>query len=463
MAGGLVVRCTTEPREILPLDRVRSVCSARPAATGRPARLPRHRDDRARDGHRDRRLPRRPRLVGGRRLPPGPVAAPRPCRRAGAPHRIGRLHPADGWLVTYNGRGFDWPLLVTRYRMARRDRADPRRPPRPAAVRPARLPPPAEDARLRTVETGLLGTVRHGDIDGWEIPGRYLGFLRGGPAEPLADGRPPQRRGRPLARAPPRPARQRLRDAGSATDRAGRRPRSAWPARTLGRDGSTRRWSATTSPSRPSQRRRQAPAPRPIPLRPLRRATTGPNPPARSRGGRRACRRTSAARHGRPRVRAVGPLGGLRHSLDDRADRRRARPICCAACGRCDDAARRLGEPGGRSGPDRDRRLRSSSPSSASTGCATRSGRCGATGDGLALAERRRRLGRPEPRLEARPARPRATAATPSRRAGPRPSARRARPAAAAGRGPALTSAPGPGRAPDRTSRPSSAGRRPAR
>ena len=29
--------------------------------------------------------------------------------------------PASAWLVTYNGRGFDWPLLVTRYRMARRD------------------------------------------------------------------------------------------------------------------------------------------------------------------------------------------------------------------------------------------------------------------------------------------------------------------------------------------------------
>ena len=58
--------------------------SAGPAATGGPARLPRHRDDRARDGHRDGRLPRRPRLVGGRRLPPGPAAAPRPCRRTGA-------------------------------------------------------------------------------------------------------------------------------------------------------------------------------------------------------------------------------------------------------------------------------------------------------------------------------------------------------------------------------------------
>ena len=31
------------------------------------------------------------------------------------------------------------------------------------------------------------GLHRHGDVDGWEIPGRYLGFLRGGPAEPLAE------------------------------------------------------------------------------------------------------------------------------------------------------------------------------------------------------------------------------------------------------------------------------------
>src|SRR5688572_27357044 len=26
--------------------------------------------------------------------------------------------PADAWLVTYNGRSFDWPLLVARYRLA---------------------------------------------------------------------------------------------------------------------------------------------------------------------------------------------------------------------------------------------------------------------------------------------------------------------------------------------------------
>ena len=70
---------TTEPREI-PLDRDQPGGPARAAAAGRAARLPRHRDDRARDGDRDRRLPDRPRLVGGRRLPPGPAAAPRPRR-----------------------------------------------------------------------------------------------------------------------------------------------------------------------------------------------------------------------------------------------------------------------------------------------------------------------------------------------------------------------------------------------
>jgi hypothetical protein len=91
----------------------------------------------------------------------------------------------DAWLVSYNGRGFDWPLLVTRYRMTRR--------PVPTPDGHLDLLPVVrrlfrhrmDDARLRTVERDLLGTVRHDDVDGWEIPGRYLGFLRGGPATPL--------------------------------------------------------------------------------------------------------------------------------------------------------------------------------------------------------------------------------------------------------------------------------------
>ena len=101
--------------------------------------------------------------------------------------RLAAHLPADAWLVTYNGRGFDWPLLVARYRMARRD-------PPPLAGHLDLLPfvrrvfrHRMTDARLQTVETELLGSVRHGDVDGWQIPGLYLDFLRGGEAWPLID------------------------------------------------------------------------------------------------------------------------------------------------------------------------------------------------------------------------------------------------------------------------------------
>ncbi len=99
---------------------------------------------------------------------------------------VRRHIPADAWLVTYNGRGFDWPLLVTRYRLARRAA--------PTHAGHLDLLPIVrrlfrhrmDDARLGTVERILLGVERHDDVDGWEIPGRYLGFLRGGPAQALA-------------------------------------------------------------------------------------------------------------------------------------------------------------------------------------------------------------------------------------------------------------------------------------
>jgi hypothetical protein len=95
--------------------------------------------------------------------------------------------PKSAWLVTYNGRGFDWPLLVTRYRMARRDP--------PVHAGHLDLLPFVRrvfrhrmvDARLRTVETELLGVKRHEDVEGWQIPGRYLDFLRLGIVEPLIE------------------------------------------------------------------------------------------------------------------------------------------------------------------------------------------------------------------------------------------------------------------------------------
>jgi hypothetical protein len=93
--------------------------------------------------------------------------------------------PRDAWLVTYNGRGFDWPLLVARYRLA--GRAAPAHAGHmdllPVVRRLFRYRMP--DARLRTAEAELLGLHRYGDVDGGEIPERYFGFLRGGPAENL--------------------------------------------------------------------------------------------------------------------------------------------------------------------------------------------------------------------------------------------------------------------------------------
>ena len=101
--------------------------------------------------------------------------------------RLAAHIPANAWLVTYNGRGFDWPLLVTRFRMARHGAP-------PHAGHLDLLPLVRRvfrhrmtDARLRTVEESLLDIHRHGDVDGWEIPGRYLDFLRGGSAGPLID------------------------------------------------------------------------------------------------------------------------------------------------------------------------------------------------------------------------------------------------------------------------------------
>jgi tetratricopeptide (TPR) repeat protein len=95
--------------------------------------------------------------------------------------------PRGGWLVTYNGRGFDWPLLVARYRMAGSN------PPQhdghldllPIVRRVFRHR--MADARLASVETELLGLRRHRDVAGWEIPTRYLDFLRWGEPSPLID------------------------------------------------------------------------------------------------------------------------------------------------------------------------------------------------------------------------------------------------------------------------------------
>ena len=459
MAGGLVVRCTTEPREI-PLDRaglaglpgqpppgVPLVCldtetTGLATATGTVAFL-----------------------VGlgwweGDAFHQVQLLLPDHADEPALLTALAGYIPLDGWLVTYNGRGFDWPLLVTRYRMARRAA--------PLHGGHLDLLPVVrrlfrhrlEDARLRTVETGLLGMVRHGDIDGSEIPGRYLGFLRGGPAEPLAavvrhndqDVRSLARLLVLLASGYGTPEARRTAPAGDlgglarAYARAGRLSEAlecydvAFEAEPAGRRAGSRSAAdraAAARPATPAGTRRR-----------------GPVVVATRPGG---LRRLATAAH---RVRAVGPVRGLRHSLDDRPDRRRARPPAAppAALGRRRGC---LGEPGGRSGPDGHRRRDR----------ARQAPRAPPARPARGVARDRRR---PRPRRAAaasrpsraatggRPARPGASAATTSGRAD-RDLSPAGRPGAGAGRGPPLTSATERGRAPDRTSRPSSAGRRPAR
>ena len=92
------------------------------------------------------------------------------------------------WLVTFNGRGFDWPMLETRWRWNRED---------PPALRahfdllyPARRlwAAPGRRVNLRALEQRLLGFTRRGDVAGAEIPARFADFLH---AASGAAGSPP--------------------------------------------------------------------------------------------------------------------------------------------------------------------------------------------------------------------------------------------------------------------------------
>jgi tetratricopeptide (TPR) repeat protein len=95
--------------------------------------------------------------------------------------------PREAWLVTYNGRSFDWPLIVARFRLARQG-------PPPLSGHLDLLPLVRRvfrhrmtNARLQTVEASVLGRPRHDEVGGWEIPTRYLDFVRGGSAAALVE------------------------------------------------------------------------------------------------------------------------------------------------------------------------------------------------------------------------------------------------------------------------------------
>jgi len=89
-------------------------------------------------------------------------------------------------VVTFNGSGFDVPLLETRFILARRRW--------PATLAHVDLLYPARrvwatrfvDCRLSTLEADVLGHRRVGDVPGFLIPSLYFEFLRRRQAAPLA-------------------------------------------------------------------------------------------------------------------------------------------------------------------------------------------------------------------------------------------------------------------------------------
>ena len=93
-------------------------------------------------------------------------------------------------VITYNGRGFDMPLLATRLTVHRLFRELASLPELhddllPVARRLYRRP--LGGARLADVEAGVLGVVRSSDCPGSEVPSRYFGYLRGGSPDLLTD------------------------------------------------------------------------------------------------------------------------------------------------------------------------------------------------------------------------------------------------------------------------------------
>lgn len=88
---------------------------------------------------------------------------------------------ASGWLVSYNGRSFDVPLLLTRHRLRRlpcpldrKAHLDLLHPTRAAFA--SRWP----DCRLQTAERRLLDLRRSNDLPGWQVPQVWAEFVRSG-------------------------------------------------------------------------------------------------------------------------------------------------------------------------------------------------------------------------------------------------------------------------------------------
>jgi uncharacterized protein len=95
-----------------------------------------------------------------------------------------RIETAN-FIVTYNGKSFDWPLLTTRHVMNRLP-ALPSRPHLDLLHVARRLHRPRLGVcRLVSLESEVLGFVRGPDIDGGDVAARYAHFLRSADEEAL--------------------------------------------------------------------------------------------------------------------------------------------------------------------------------------------------------------------------------------------------------------------------------------
>jgi hypothetical protein len=90
------------------------------------------------------------------------------------------------WLVSFNGKSFDVPLLETRFILGRQ-RADWLDYPHLDLLHPSRRVwrRRLESCSLSALESETLGVARQGDVPGWLIPTLYFNFLQSGRFEPL--------------------------------------------------------------------------------------------------------------------------------------------------------------------------------------------------------------------------------------------------------------------------------------
>jgi uncharacterized protein len=106
---------------------------------------------------------------------------------------VGEIAGEAGTVVTYNGKTFDLPLIETRFVLHRMHTPFAGLP-HVDMLHPARRLWRSDDAdagggqpgcRLSTLEQSLCGYEREGDVDGFEIPGRYFQYVRSGDPRPL--------------------------------------------------------------------------------------------------------------------------------------------------------------------------------------------------------------------------------------------------------------------------------------